>query len=188
MPKDNIDRAMKRAVGGDDGAVYEELRYEGYGPGGTAVIVEVLTDNRNRTASEVRSYFSKFGGNLGETGSVGFMFERLGIIRLDKAVGSFDQVFESAVEAGADNLEELDDCYEISSSVENFGSVRDGITTTYEIIEAKIIWRPLNTIACDEETAQKLFRLIDMLEDNDDVQNVYANFEVSEDIIAKLTA
>ncbi len=188
MPKDNIDRAMKKAMGGDDGAVYEEIRYEGYGPGGTALIVEVLTDNRNRTASEVRAAFSKFGGNLGETGSVGFLFERLGIIRLAKSVGSFDDVFEHAVDAGADNLEELDDAYEVSASVDNFGAVRDHLTKMYEIIEAKIMWRPLNTIACDEETAQKLFRLMDTLEDNDDVQNVYANFEVSEDVLAKLTA
>lgn len=187
MPKDNIDRAMKKALGDEDGATYEEIRYEGYGPGGTAVIVEVLTDNRNRTASEVRAAFSKFGGNLGETGSVGFLFERLGVIRLDKAVGNFDSVFENAVEAGADNLEELDEAYEVSSSVDNFGSVRDNITKVYDIIEAKIIWRPLNVIACDEETAQKLFKFIDVLEDNDDVQNVYANFEVSEDILSKLT-
>lgn len=188
MPKDNIDRAMKRALGGDDNAVYEEIRYEGYGPGGTALIVEVLTDNRNRTASEVRAAFSKHGGNLGETGSVAFMFERLGVIRLPKSAGQFDQIFDAAVEAGADNLEELDDSYEITTSVDQFGAVRDAITQAYEVSEAKIIWRPLNTVACDEETAKKLFKLIDVLEDSDDVQNVYANFDVSEEVLSKLTA
>jgi YebC/PmpR family DNA-binding regulatory protein len=188
MPKDNIDRAMKRAMGGDEGVNYEEIRYEGYGPGGTALIVEVLTDNRNRTASEVRSAFSKHGGNLGETGSVGFMFERIGVIRLLKQVNSFDQIFETAVEAGADNVEELDDQFEITTSIDEFGAVRDAITQLYEVIEAKIVWRPLNTVACDEETAHKVFKLIDVLEDNDDVQNVYSNFEVSEEILERLTA
>ncbi|WP_010298784.1 YebC/PmpR family DNA-binding transcriptional regulator [Candidatus Odyssella thessalonicensis] len=188
MPKDNVDRAIKKAVGGEDTANYEEVRYEGYGPGGTALIVESLTDNRNRTASEVRSAFTKCGGNMGETGSVAFMFDRVGLIQLSKTVGSYDEVFEKAVEAGADNLEEGGDFYEIIATVDNFAAVRDAISQDYEdISESKLVWRPQNTIAVDEEAAQKILKLIDTLEDNDDVQNVYCNFEVSEDILAKLS-
>lgn len=189
MPKDNIDRAMKRALGGEDGTVYEEVRYEGYGPGGVAVIVESLTDNRNRTASEVRSYFNKYGGNLGETGSVGFMFERLGILHFDSSKHDYDTVFEAAVEAGADNVETHDSIHEVSCSMDSFASVRDCLHDKLgDPIEAKIIWKPLNTIACDEGTAQTLIKLIDVLEDNDDVQNVYANFEISDEIANKLSA
>lgn len=188
MPKDNVDRAIKKAIGGEDTANYEEVRYEGYGPGGTALIVESLTDNRNRTASEVRSAFTKCGGNMGETGSVAFMFDRVGLIQLPKTVGSYDDVFEKAVEAGADNLEEGGDFYEIITTVDNFASVRDALSQDYEdISESKLVWRPQNTIAVDEEAAQKILKLIDTLEDNDDVQNVYCNFEVSEDILAKLS-
>lgn len=187
MPKDNIDRAMKRAIGGEDTANYEEVRYEGYGPGGTALIVESLTDNRNRTASEVRSAFSKNGGNLGETGSVSFMFDRIGFIRLPQSVGTFDDVFEKALEAGADNIEEAEDGYVVSTSLESFGSVRDGLMESFpDIQEAKIIWRPENLISCDEEAARKILKLIDVLEDNDDVQNVYSNCDISEDLLAKI--
>jgi YebC/PmpR family DNA-binding regulatory protein len=187
MPKDNIDRAMKKALGGEDTSNYEEVRYEGYGPGGTAVIVESLTDNRNRTASEVRSAFTKSGGNLGESGSVSFMFDRIGLIKLPKSVGSFDDIFEKAVEAGADNLEEEEDCYEVITSLDGFGDVRDALMSTYpDILESKIIWRPTNLVACDEEAATKILKLIDVLEDNDDVQNVYSNFDVSDEILAKL--
>ena len=187
MPKDNIDRAMKKALGGDDTTNYEEVRYEGYGPGGTALIVESLTDNRNRTASEVRSAFTKNGGNLGESGSVSFMFDHIGLIRLPKSVGIFDDVFENAVEAGADNLEEAEDCYEVITSLDSFGAVRDALMTVYpDITESKITWRPNNLVFCDEEAAMKILKLIDVLEDNDDVQNVYSNFDVSEEILAKL--
>lgn len=187
MPRDNIDRALKRALGNDDTENFEEVRYEGYGPGGTAVIVEALTDNRNRTASEIRAAFSKCGGNLGETGSVSFMFERVGMVKLPKSVGSYDSVFEMSVEAGADNMEETEEGFEVTTSLDNFGAVRDSLGAAYtDQTEAKIIWRPMNTVNCDEEVAQKLLRLIDTLEDNDDVQNVYANFDISEDIITKL--
>ncbi len=187
MPKDNVDRAIKKALGGEDTANYEEIRYEGYGPAGTAVIVEVLTDNRNRTAPEIRSAFTKAGGNMGESGSVAFMFDRLGLIRLPKSVGSFDDVFEKAVEAGAENLEEDDDGYDVLTSVDDFAAVRDALAQSYpDIGESKLVWRPQNTIAVDEEAAQKIFKLIDTLEDNDDVQNVYCNFDVSDDIMAKL--
>lgn len=187
MPKDNVDRAMKKALGGEDTANYEEVRYEGYGPGGTALIVESLTDNRNRTASEVRSAFTKSGGNLGESGSVSFMFDHIGLVKLPKSVGSFEDIFEKAVEAGADNLEEEEDCYEVITSLDDFGGVRDTLMSSYpDILESKIIWRPTNLVVCDEEAATKILKLIDVLEDNDDVQNVYSNFDISEEILAKL--
>ena len=187
MPRDNIERAMKKALGGDDTSNFEEIRYEGYGPGGTALIVEVLTDNRNRIGPEVRAAFTKYGGNLGETGSVAFMFDRVGIIRLPATVGSFDAIFEKAVEAGADNMEEIDDVFEITTSMDDFAAVRDAFGDIYgDQVESKLIWRPTNTIDCNEEVAQKLFKLIDVLEDNDDVQNVYANFEVSDEIMERL--
>lgn len=187
MPKDNIDRALKKALGGEDTANYEEVRYEGYGPGGTALIVESLTDNRNRTASEVRSAFSKNGGNMGESGSVSFMFEHIGLIKLPKTAGSFDDLFEKVVDAGADNLEEMEDSFEITTSLDAFGSVRDAIMAEYpDVLESKIIWRPSNLVACDEDAASKLLKLIDVLEDNDDVQNVYSNFDISEEILAKI--
>lgn len=188
MPKDNIDRAIKKALGGEDTANYEEVRYEGYGPGGTALIVESLTDNRNRTASEVRSAFAKCGGNMGETGSVAFMFDRIGLIKLPKSVGSYDDVFEKAVEAGAGNLEEDGEFYEVITSIDDFAMVRDTLSQSYEdITESKLVWRPQNTISVDEEAARKILKLIDTLEDSDDVQNVYCNFDISEDILVKLT-
>lgn len=189
MPKDNVDRAIKRALGGDDNAHYDEVRYEGYGPGGTAVIVETLTDNRNRTASEVRSAFSKHGGNLGETGSVGYMFDRVGLIRFGNKIGDFDRVFEAVAEAGADNLEEVESTYEVTCSIDVFAAVRDALVKTFgEPLESKVIWRPNITVACDESTAQTILKLIDVLEDNDDVQSVYSNFDISEDVLKKLIA
>lgn len=188
MPKDNVDRALKRAIGGEDGTVYEEVRYEGYGPGGVAVIVESLTDNRNRTASEVRSYFNKYGGNLGESGSVSFCFERLGVLEFDIGKFNFDQVFEAAVEARADNVETISDVLEVTCSLDAFAAVRDHLIENLgDPLQAKIIWRPLNTVECNEDTAKTLIKLIDALEDNDDVQNVYANFEVSDEIAQKLS-
>ena len=189
MPKDNVDRAIKKALGGDDGVQYEEMRYEGYGPGGVAVIVESLTDNRNRTAAEVRSYFNKHGGNLGETGSVSFMFDRIGLIRFDSTKISFDKIFEAAVEAGADNVEEGDESLDVTCAMESFADVRDKLSHDFgDPMEAKFIWRPLTTTPCDEGTAQTLLKLIDVLEDNEDVQNVYANFEMSDEVLQKLLA
>jgi YebC/PmpR family DNA-binding regulatory protein len=186
MPKDNIDRAIKKVTGGEDNTVYEEVRYEGYGPAGIAVIVECLTDNRNRTASEVRSAFAKHGGNLGETGSVGFMFDRIGLVRYPASL-NFDQVFESAVLAGADDVETADDAHEVVCSMDMFAAVRDGLHTSLgDPLEAKIIWRPNITAPCDEETAKTLMKLLDVLDDNDDVQNVYSNADISADILAKL--
>ncbi|MGV8947927.1 MAG: YebC/PmpR family DNA-binding transcriptional regulator [Candidatus Paracaedibacter sp.] len=189
MPKDNIDRAIKKALGGEDTTYYEEVRYEGFGPGGTAIIVEGLTDNRNRTVSDVRSAFTKYGGGLGETGSVSFMFERIGLIRYPVSVGGYDDVFEAVVEAGAENLEQEEEGYEVTSTVDSFGAVRDYLSQKYgDPLEAKVIWRPTTMASCDEGAAQSLLKLIDVLEDNDDVQNVYSNGEMSDDILQKLTA
>lgn len=187
MPRDNVERAIKRASGGEDLSSYEEVRYEGYGIGGVAVIVEALTDNRNRTASEVRSTLSKNGGNLGETGSVGFCFERLGMLHFDATKFSFDQVFEAAVNAGAENVETVDDIHEVTCHMEDFATVRDALIETLgDPREAKIIWRPLNTVVVNEEQAKTLFKTIDILEDNDDIQNVYTNIEIPEDILKNL--
>lgn len=189
MPKDNIDRAIKKALGGEDTTHYEEVRYEGFGPGGTAIIVEALTDNRNRTVSDVRSAFTKYGGGLGETGSVSFMFQRIGLIRYPASIGGYDDVFEAVLEAGAENLEKEEEGYEITSTVDSFGAVRDYLSQKYgDPLEAKVIWRPTTMAACDEDAAQSLFKLIDILEDNDDVQHVYSNGEMSDDILQKLSA
>ncbi|MCX7338854.1 MAG: YebC/PmpR family DNA-binding transcriptional regulator [Alphaproteobacteria bacterium] len=192
MPRDNVERAMKRAIGNEDNTVYEEVRYEGYGPGGVAVIVETLTDNRNRTASEIRSAFNKHGGNLGETGGVSFMFERIGMLKFDAGKVSFDSLFEAAVEAGADNveahpIEDSDGFLEVTCSMDLFAIVRDQLVDKIgDPVEAKIIWRPLNAVPCAEDTARTLIKLVDVLEDNDDVQNVYANFDISDEVSAKL--
>lgn len=189
MPKDNVDRAIKKALGGEDTSQFEEIRYEGFGPGGVAIIVEALTDNRNRTVSDVRSYFTKFGGSLGENGSVSFMFERIGMVRFPSTIGSHDDLFEAVIEVGAENLEETEGAYEITSTVESFGAVRDSLVAKYgDPLEAKVIWRPTTTAACDEDAAQSLMKLIDVLEDNDDVQNVYSNEELSEEVLKKLSA
>jgi YebC/PmpR family DNA-binding regulatory protein len=186
MPKDNIDRAVKKSqeVGG---ANYDEVRYEGFGAGGVGVIVEALTDNRNRTASEVRSTFTKFGGNLGETGSVSFMFDRVGAIEYDAKVAGADAMFEAAIDAGADDCESSEDghtlycdplaLHEVNSALEKkFGAARS----------AKIIWRPKNSIDVDDERGEKLLKMLDALEDSDDVQSVYANFDLPESLMEKL--
>ncbi|WP_193367954.1 YebC/PmpR family DNA-binding transcriptional regulator [Pelagibius marinus] len=189
MPKDNIERAIKRAAGGDEGTNYEEVRYEGYGPGGVAVIVEALTDNRNRTASEVRSAFSKHGGTLGETNSVSFMFDRLGVIAYPAEVGSAEEVFEAAVEAGASNVESNAEQHEITCDPDDFSTVRDALTEKFgDPREAELTWRPQNTVEIDEDKAQTMLKLLDVLDDSDDVQRVAANFDISDDVMARLTA
>ncbi len=189
MPKDNIERAIKRAAGGEEGTNYEEVRYEGYGPGGVAVIVEALTDNRNRTASEVRAAFSKHGGSLGETNSVSFMFDRLGVISYPAEVGSADEVFEAAVEAGASNVESNAEQHEITCDPDDFSAVRDALTEKFgDPRDAELTWRPQNTVAIDEDKAQTMLKLLDVLDDSDDVQRVSANFDISEDVMARLTA
>ncbi|MEQ8651760.1 MAG: YebC/PmpR family DNA-binding transcriptional regulator [Kiloniellales bacterium] len=187
MPKDNIERAIKRATGGDDDTIYEEIRYEGYGPGGVAVIVEALTDNRNRTASDVRTIFSKNGGSMGETNSVSFMFERVGYLAYPIEVGTADEVFEAAVEAGASDVQSSEDLHEIFSAPEDFSQVRDALSELYgDPREGRLSWRPNNGVPVDGDAVQTLMKLIDALEDNDDVQTVAANFDIPEDILAEL--
>jgi YebC/PmpR family DNA-binding regulatory protein len=186
MPKDNIERILKKAEGGE-GDSYDEIRYEGYGPGGVALIVEALTDNRNRTASEVRSTFSKYGGNLGETGSVSFMFDRVGQITYPADATDADAMFEAALEAGADNAESDDDQHEVLTSIEDFNAVRDGLEDKFGAPEeAGLIWKPQNGTPIDEDQAATLMKLLNALDDLDDVQSVASNFEIDDAIMAKL--
>jgi YebC/PmpR family DNA-binding regulatory protein len=186
MPKDNIERAIKKASGGDS-ENYDEVRYEGYAPGGVAVIVEALTDNRNRTAGEVRSYFTKSGGALAETGAVSFMFDKVGEIEFDAKAASEDAMMEAAIEAGADDVVTNGDGHFITTSMEAFAEVAKALEAKFgEPRKSKLVWRPQNTIGVDDETGEKIVRLISSLEDNDDVQNVYANFEISEALMTKL--
>jgi YebC/PmpR family DNA-binding regulatory protein len=188
MPKDNIDRAIKKAAGGD-GENYEEIRYEGYGPGGAAVIVEVLTDNRNRTAGEVRATFTKSGGNLAETGAVAFMFDHVGVIEYDAKAASADAMFEVALEAGADDVVSNENGHEVYAAPDKFGSVTKALEQKFgEPRKASLVWRPQNTVAVDDEQGEKLLKLIENLNDSDDVQNVYANFEVSDALVEKMSA
>jgi YebC/PmpR family DNA-binding regulatory protein len=188
MPKDNIDRAIKKALGGDT-ENYEEIRYEGYGPGGVAVIVEVLTDNRNRTAGEVRAAFTKSGGNLAETGAVSFMFDHLGVVEYDVKVASADAMLEAAIEAGAEDVNSTPNGHEVFSTPDNLREVAKALETKFgEPRRAALTWRPQNTIALGDEQGEKLLRLIENLEEHDDVQHVYANFEVSDALVAKLSA
>jgi YebC/PmpR family DNA-binding regulatory protein len=188
MPKDNIERAIKKAQGGD-AENYEEIRYEGYGPGGIAVIVEVLTDNRNRTAGEVRATFTKSGGNLAETGAVSFMFDHVGVIEYDAKVASADAMFEAALEAGADDVISSGDSHEIYAASDQFRSVAKTLEAKFgEPRKAALVWRPQNTVAIDDEQGEKLLKLIENLNEQDDVQNVYANFEVSDALVNKMSA
>ncbi len=192
MTRDTIDRAIKRGSGNDADANYDEIRYEGYGPGGVAVIVEALTNNRNRTAGEVRSSFSKHGGNLGETNSVSFMFDRMGEFRFPLAVGSADDVLEKAIEAGADDVvsgEGEEGAHEIYCAQDSFTTVREALEKSLgQPSSAKLMWRPKTTTPVDGDVAETLIDLIAALDDNDDVQNVYANFEVSDAALAKFAA
>jgi YebC/PmpR family DNA-binding regulatory protein len=192
MTRDTIDRAIKRGSGNDADANYDEIRYEGYGPSGVAVIVEALTNNRNRTAGEVRSIFSKHGGNLGESNSVSFMFDRMGEFRFPLEVGTADAVMEKAIEAGADDVvsgEGEDAVHEIYCAQDGFNAVREALEKSLgQPSSAKLMWRPRTTTAVEGDAAQTLLNLIAALEDNDDVQNVYANFELSDDALAKFAA
>ena len=183
VPKDVIDRAIKKSMAGE-GEDYEEIRYEGYGPNGVAVIVEAMTDNRNRTASTVRSTFSKNGGNLGETGSVGFMFERKGAVVYGADVGDADTVFEAAIEAGAEDVESGEDGHTIWCADTDLNDVSNALEASLgESESAKLIWKPTTTTEMDLE---KLMKLIDALEDDDDVQRVTANFEASDEVMEQL--
>ena len=189
MTRDTIERAIKKATGNEAGSDYVEVRYEGYGPYGVAVIVEALTDNRNRTAGEVRTAFNRAGGALGETNSVSFMFSRLGVIGYPLAAASEDDMLEAAIEAGADDAETTEDGHEVHTTLENLFAVRDAMEARFGTPEtAKMEWRPSTTVELDEEKATAVLKLIDLLEDSDDVQNVYANFDIPEAILAKLSA
>jgi YebC/PmpR family DNA-binding regulatory protein len=189
MPKDTVDRAIKRGSGSSAEESYEEVRYEGYGPGGIAVIVEALTDNRNRTASEVRAAFTKSGGALGETNSVSFMFDRVGEITYPAAAAGADEMFEVAIEAGANDIESDAEQHSVTCAPEDLNVVRDALENRFGQAEsARLVWRPKTASEIDEETAASLFKLLEALEDSDDVQNVYANFEVAEDVMARLGA
>ncbi len=187
MPKDNIERAIKKASGGDS-ENYDEIRYEGYGPGGTAVIVEVMTDNRNRTASDVRSYFTKSGGNMAETGAVSFMFDRVGLVEFEAKVGSADAILDAAIEAGADDVVSGEDLHEIYCEQTALNEVTKALEAKFgEPKTSKLIWKPQNTIGVDDEAGEKLVKLMDLLEEHDDVQHVYSNFEISDALMAKLS-
>ncbi|HTT81430.1 MAG TPA: YebC/PmpR family DNA-binding transcriptional regulator [Stellaceae bacterium] len=189
MAKDTVERAIKRGAGGDGGDAYEEVRYEGYGPGGVAVIVEALTDNRNRTASEVRAAFTKAGGALGETGSVGFMFDHVGEIAYKADAASADAMLEAAIEAGAEDVQSDTDGHVVLAAPDDFNQVRDALEERFgAALSARLAWRPKSAAAIDEATAASLFKLLETLDDSDDVQNVYANFEVGEDVMARLSA
>jgi YebC/PmpR family DNA-binding regulatory protein len=186
VPKDVIDRAIKKSQGGDAES-YDEIRYEGYGPGGVAVIVEAMTDNRNRTASTVRSTFTKCGGNLGETGSVSFMFDRKGQVLYPLEVGDEDTVMMAALEAGAEDVESTEDGHAIFCADTDLNEVSNALEAQLgESESAKLIWKPQTTTELDLEGMEKLMKLIDTLEDDDDVQRVTANFEVSDEVIASL--
>ncbi len=189
MPKDTIDRAVKKAAGAGAGDDYVEVRYEGYGPFGVAVIVETLTDNRNRSASDVRAAFSKHGGSLGETNSVSFLFSRLGVVDYPAAAASEDDMLEAAIDAGAANVESSAERHEVTCEVDSFFAVRDALEARFGPAEAaRIDWRPATMVTLDEDRGTTILKLIDALEENDDVQAVYANFDLPDAVAEKLSA
>ena len=187
MPKDNIERAIKKSLGGD-AENYEEIRYEGYGPGGAAIIVEAMTDNRNRTASDVRSVFTKAGGNLAETGAVAFMFERVGVVEFDGKVADGDAMLEAAVEAGANDVESDPEAgHTVYCDQGALGDVTKALEARFgEPRKSALVWKPQNAVAVDDEAGEKLLRLMEALDGHDDVQNVYGNFEVSDALLARM--
>jgi YebC/PmpR family DNA-binding regulatory protein len=188
MPKDNIERAIQKSQADAD-SNYEEVRYEGYGPGGVAIIVEALTDNRNRTASTVRSTFAKNGGALGETNSVAFMFDRVGEIVYPASAGDAETVLEAAIEAGADDVQSDEEGHTITCAFESLGEVSSALAASLGDAEAvAAVWKPQTETSLDEDKAATLMKLIGVLEDDDDIQNVWSNFEVSEAVMARLTA
>ncbi len=188
MPKVNIENAIKKASSSGAGENWSEMRYEGYGPNGIAIIAEALTDNKNRTASSIRATFTKFGGNLGETGSLSFMFDKLGVIGYEASTIKEDEMLEAAIDAGAENVESSEDWHEITTSVEDFIKVRDALMEKFgEPKEASLKWIAKDPVVIDDlEKAEKIKKLLDALEDNDDVQNVYSNFETTDEIAEKL--
>jgi YebC/PmpR family DNA-binding regulatory protein len=188
MPKDNIERAIKKSQSGDTES-YEDMRYEGYGPGGIAVIVETLTDNRNRTAGDVRAAFTKSGGNLAETGAVSFMFDHVGVVEFETRVADADAMLEAAIEAGADDVVSNENGHEIYTALDSLGSVAKVLEAKFgEPRKAALMWKPKNTMAIDDDKGEKLINLLDVLNEHDDVQNVYANFEVSDALMQKMSA
>jgi YebC/PmpR family DNA-binding regulatory protein len=188
MPKDNIERAIKKASGADTES-YDEIRYEGYAPGGVAVIVEALTDNRNRTAGEVRSIFTKAGGNLAETGAVSFMFDHVGVVEFDAKVASADAMLEAAIDAGAEDVSSTEDGHQVFTTTDTLRDVSKALEAKFgEPRKSAMLWKPQNTIAVDDEAGEKILKLIETLDDNEDVQNVYANFEVSDALVQKMSA
>jgi YebC/PmpR family DNA-binding regulatory protein len=188
MPKDNIDRAIKKSQGADTES-YDEIRYEGYGPGGVAIIVEALTDNRNRTAGEVRAIFAKNGGNLAETGAVSFMFSHVGIVEYDAKAASADAMLEAAIDAGAEDVVSNDDGHQVITTPDTLADVSKALETKFgEPRKSSLLWKPQNTVALDDESGEKVLKLIESLDDSDDVQNVYANFEVSDALVARMSA
>jgi len=188
MPKDRIERAIQQSQGGD-GDEYEEVRYEGFGPGGTALIVEALTDNRNRTAADVRTIFSKHGGNLGETGSANFLFERVGLIVYPAQAGDAEAMFEAAAEAGAENVDSDDASHEIVTAADDLHAVAKALEERFGAPDsAKLAWKAATPVPVSESDARTLMKLIDALDDNDDVQEVYGNYEISDEVMASLEA
>ncbi|GAB6282381.1 MAG: YebC/PmpR family DNA-binding transcriptional regulator [Ignavibacterium sp.] len=184
MPADNIERAIKKATGELEGSTFTEITYEGYAPGGVAILAEVATDNKNRTVAEIRHIFSKNGGNLGETGSVAWMFERKGVITINRNGKNEDEVLEVILDAGADDLQTEEEFFEVQTSLESFEQVRKTLTEKkFEIENASLQWIAKNLIKVTGEDAQKVMKLIEALEDNDDVQNVYSNADIDESSI-----
>ena len=188
MPKDNISRAIKKGDGNDIENNYEEVRYEGYGPGGIAIIAEAMTNNKNRTAAEIRSTFSKYGGNLGETGSVSFGFKRLGSITLDKKLAQEEELFEYIVDNGSEDFAVNAEEYQIYCNQNNLHNLNEKIIKKFgQTNSAELIWKSENNINIEKEIAEKLFKLLNVLEENEDVQMVSSNFEVSDEILSSLT-
>jgi YebC/PmpR family DNA-binding regulatory protein len=188
MPKDAIERAIKKSQG-NDAESYEDTRYEGYGPGGVAVIVEVLTDNRNRTAGDVRAAFTKAGGNLAETGAVSFMFDHVGVVEYDATVASGDAMLDAAIEAGADDVVSGEGGHEVYTASDALAEVAKSLEQKFgEPRKAALVWKPKMTTAVDDEKGEKLLGLLETLNEHDDVQNVYANFEMSDALVQKLSA
>jgi YebC/PmpR family DNA-binding regulatory protein len=188
MPKDNIERAIKKSQGGD-GESYDQIRYEGYGPGGVAIIVEALTDNRNRTAGEVRSIFSKAGGNLAETGAVSFMFDHVGVVEYGADKADADAVLEAAIEAGAEHVVSDENGHQIFTATDSLAEVSKALEAKFgEPRKSAMTWKPQNTVAVDDDAGEKILKLMDALDDNEDVQNVYSNFEVSDALVQKMSA
>lgn len=189
MPNDNIDRAIKKGTGELGGAQLEQVIYEGYGPGGVAIIVDVLTDNRNRFVAELRFILSRHGGNLGESGCVGWMFKRRGVISIEKSTADEDKLLELALDAGADDVVTDEDGYQVMTPVESFGAVRDAIEKAkVPILSAEVLMVPENTVKVTGHTATQVLKLMEELEDHDDVQSVAANFDISEEEMAQFSA